>query len=125
MKPIEIPPPRPKKKPMHPYPRKQVSLDKTAISALERPLSSVSPNLPISGQENQSPTSVLSAIGSDDTTDSDMPNESPSPVSSAAVDSGAVFCSEIASLSSEEYKSSPGRDDIRSSPDEQAPPVLP
>ncbi|CAA2980679.1 At5g37260 [Olea europaea subsp. europaea] len=124
VKPIEIPPPRPKKKPMHPYPRKQVSLDKTAISALERPLSSVSPNLPISGQENQSPTSVLSAIGSDDTTDSDMPNESPSPVSSAAVDSGAVFCSEIASLSSEEYKSSPGRDDIRSSPDEQAPPKL-
>ncbi|CAI9753260.1 unnamed protein product [Fraxinus pennsylvanica] len=124
VKPIEIPPPRPKRKPMHPYPRKQVSPVKTAISAPEKPLSSVSPNLSASEHENQSPTSVLSAIGSDDTTDSDMINESPSPVSSTAVNSGAVFCSEIANLSSEEFKYSPGQEDVRSSPKEQAPPKL-
>ncbi|KAL2499092.1 Protein REVEILLE 1 [Abeliophyllum distichum] len=121
VKPIEIPPPRPKRKPVHPYPRKQGSPVKTAISAPKEPLSSVSPNLSVLELENQSPTSVLSAIGSDATTDSDMPNGSPSPVSSAAVNGGAVFCSEATNLSSEESKSSPGREYVRSSPDEQAP----
>ncbi|KAL2521937.1 protein REVEILLE 7-like [Forsythia ovata] len=109
VKPIEIPPPRPKRKPVHPYPRKQGSPVKTVISAPKKPLSSVSPSLSVLELENQSPTSVLSAIGSDATTDSDMPNGCSSPVSSAAANS------------SEESKSSPGREYVRSSPDEQAP----
>ncbi|XP_020548212.1 protein REVEILLE 7-like isoform X1 [Sesamum indicum] len=62
LSPIEIPPPRPKKKPLHPYPRKTVDPANTEVvvsnqvggtteSAAER--------------ENYSPTSVFSAIGSD------------------------------------------------------------
>ncbi|XP_021907539.1 protein REVEILLE 7-like [Carica papaya] len=59
IKPIDIPPPRPKRKPVHPYPRKSsVSLKGRAIQA-ER---IVSPNLLASGKETQSPTSVLSAV---------------------------------------------------------------
>lgn len=61
---IEIPPPRPKRKPMHPYPRKSVDVVEgiRALNQLER---SLSPNLSVSEKENQSPTSVLSAIASD------------------------------------------------------------
>ncbi|KAI5568642.1 hypothetical protein BDE02_12G027500 [Populus trichocarpa] len=64
LKPIEIPPPRPKRKPAHPYPRKPVNvLEVTgASSQLER---SPSPNSSVSEKENQSPTSVLSALASD------------------------------------------------------------
>ncbi|KAG6752802.1 hypothetical protein POTOM_042840 [Populus tomentosa] len=64
VKPIEIPPPRPKRKPAHPYPRKPVNvLEGTgASSQLER---SPSPNSSVSEKENQSPTSVLSALASD------------------------------------------------------------
>lgn len=40
MKPFEIPPPRPKKKPTHPYPRKQIL-----------------------SEHNRSPSSTLSAVG--------------------------------------------------------------
>ncbi|KAI9100156.1 hypothetical protein K1719_024374 [Acacia pycnantha] len=58
MESIEIPPPRPKRKPMHPYPHFD--------------------------QENQSPKSVLSAVGSETlgSSDSDTPNGSSSPISS-------------------------------------------
>ncbi|KAL3613363.1 hypothetical protein CASFOL_042776 [Castilleja foliolosa] len=77
VKPIEIPPPRPKRKPMHPYPRKLVSPVKTAISIPKK-----SPNT--MDTENQSPTSVLSVIGSDSSVglDSCRPNGNLSSVSS-------------------------------------------
>ncbi|KAL3838742.1 hypothetical protein ACJIZ3_023333 [Penstemon smallii] len=58
-KPIEIPPPRPKRKPMHPYPRKSVSPLKNGILVPEKPNRSTSPNL------SQSPTSVLSSVSSE------------------------------------------------------------
>ncbi|CAK7327915.1 unnamed protein product [Dovyalis caffra] len=63
LKPIEIPPPRPKRKPMHPYPRKPVDILEATLSScqLER---SPSPNSSASEKENRSPTSVLSALGS-------------------------------------------------------------
>lgn len=61
---IEIPPPRPKRKPLHPYPRK--CADSTIAN---RPIGEPK-NAPISSssgsdQENGSPVSVLSAMQSD------------------------------------------------------------
>ncbi|KAF5957951.1 hypothetical protein HYC85_005176 [Camellia sinensis] len=92
VKPIEIPPPRPKRKPVHPYPRKLVA-PLTTGTADEQPRRSTSPNLSVSEHENQSPTSVFSAIGSEilGTTGSNTPNDSPSPVSSAAVANNGSF----------------------------------
>ncbi|KAL7143783.1 hypothetical protein ABFS83_08G215000 [Erythranthe nasuta] len=55
--PIEIPPPRPKKKPTNPYPRKTVSI-------AEKPKSMMSADSSVFEQANQSPTSVLSASDS-------------------------------------------------------------
>ncbi|GLU12818.1 hypothetical protein SLE2022_294770 [Rubroshorea leprosula] len=64
IKPIEIPPPRPKRKPMHPYPRK--CSDSTKGMSLETQLErSPSPNELVREQENKSPTSVLSPFASD------------------------------------------------------------
>ncbi|XP_068645370.1 protein REVEILLE 1-like [Aristolochia californica] len=85
VKAIEIPPPRPKRKPMHPYPRKMVHSSSTkCISVSEHAERSSSPLL--SEQENGSPTSVLSAVGSDTMgfTVSNIANACSSPVSSAA-----------------------------------------
>ncbi|OVA19675.1 SANT/Myb domain [Macleaya cordata] len=65
VRPIEIPPPRPKRKPMHPYPRKIVHSTKKRIAVSEQPERSMSPNLSVSEEENRSPTSVLSAAGSE------------------------------------------------------------
>ncbi|XP_040998659.1 protein REVEILLE 7-like isoform X1 [Juglans microcarpa x Juglans regia] len=64
IEPVEIPPPRPKKKPSHPYPRKSVdSLNGISVTnQLER---SPSPNLLVGEKDTKSPTSVLSAAGSD------------------------------------------------------------
>ena len=64
LKPIEIPPPRPKRKPAHPYPRKSVDIRKgtPASSQLD---GSPSPNSSASEKDNLSPTSVLSALASD------------------------------------------------------------
>uniref|UniRef100_A0A6N2LL27 Uncharacterized protein n=1 Tax=Salix viminalis TaxID=40686 RepID=A0A6N2LL27_SALVM len=64
LKPIEIPPPRPKRKPTHPYPRKSVNIRKgtPTSSQMDR---SPSPNSSASEKENPSPTSVLSALTSD------------------------------------------------------------
>ncbi|KAM6562903.1 hypothetical protein CsatB_022901 [Cannabis sativa] len=64
MKPVEIPPPRPKRKPMHPYPRKFVeSFNGTSVlNQLER---SPSPNFAATDKGIKSPTSVLSSHGSD------------------------------------------------------------
>ncbi|KFK25943.1 hypothetical protein AALP_AA8G183100 [Arabis alpina] len=75
LEPIVIPPPRPKRKPMHPYPRKFGNeADQTSRS--------VSP----SERDNRSPTSVLSTVGSEalGSSDSHSPNRSVSPVSSAS-----------------------------------------
>ncbi|XP_027335832.1 protein REVEILLE 1-like [Abrus precatorius] len=76
---IEIPPPRPKRKPMHPYPRKLVETPNKEILIQEQPMKSSDFD-----QENQSPKSVLSAVGSDSlgSSDSDTPNGSLSPASS-------------------------------------------
>ncbi|ONI14894.1 hypothetical protein PRUPE_3G014900 [Prunus persica] len=84
--PIDIPPPRPKRKPMRPYPRKLVHPVNKETFIVERPTRSASPNLSVSEPENQSPTSVLSVIGSDTlgSADSNTPSRSLSPVSSAA-----------------------------------------
>lgn len=81
VKPIEIPPPRPKRKPMHPYPRKLSAPLKTGGHHGR----STSPNSSGSDQENQSPTSVLSAGGSNMFAlgDTCSPNPGSSPVSSA------------------------------------------
>ncbi|OAY60575.1 protein REVEILLE 1 isoform X2 [Manihot esculenta] len=93
VEPIEIPPPRPKRKPMHPYPRKLVHPLNKEPSIPEQPLRSSSPNFSISEQENQSPTSVLSAFGSDalGSIDSNSPNRSLSPVSCAGGSHPADF----------------------------------
>lgn len=63
---IEIPPPRPKRKPLHPYPRKCADSNAT----VPNPAMGQTDNAPISSpsgsdQENGSPVSVLSAMQSD------------------------------------------------------------
>ncbi|CAF1697670.1 unnamed protein product [Brassica napus] len=75
VEPIVIPPPRPKRRPMHPYPRKLGNEGDQASR-------SVSP----SERDNQSPTSVLSPVGSEalDSSDSHSPDRSLPPVSSAS-----------------------------------------
>ncbi|KAK4742883.1 hypothetical protein SAY87_000884 [Trapa incisa] len=61
--PVEIPPPRPKKKPAHPYPRKTLHVKLTSnLYPLER---SPSSNYSSLEKETGSPTSVLSAICSE------------------------------------------------------------
>ncbi|KAM5558280.1 protein REVEILLE 1 [Rosa sericea] len=84
--PIDIPPPRPKRKPMRPYPRKHVHPLDTETSNLEQPIRSAPKNLSVSELENQSPTSVLSPMGSDTigSSDSSTPSGSLSPVSLVA-----------------------------------------
>ncbi|XP_071693756.1 protein REVEILLE 1-like [Rutidosis leptorrhynchoides] len=77
VKPTEIPPPRPKRKPMHPYPRKLSTSSKIG----GRNARCTSPNSSGSDQENQSPTSVLSPGGSNIFGDSCSPNMRSSPVS--------------------------------------------
>ncbi|GMI99484.1 hypothetical protein HRI_003617700 [Hibiscus trionum] len=71
---IEIPPPRPKRKPMHPYPRKSVASLKEI---------SPSPNHFVSEQDNNSPSSVLSAFVFDamGSSASEQPNRCSSPTS--------------------------------------------
>ncbi|XP_057807295.1 protein REVEILLE 1-like [Salvia miltiorrhiza] len=117
VKPVEIPPPRPKRKPMHPYPRKLGSPVKMGILIPER-----------SASPNQSPTSVLSVVGSDQSSggaDSCMPNGSSSPVSSSplARTTAHIFGSEAPKLLSEDGVSSSqsDREDENSSTDEEIP----
>lgn len=123
VKSIEIPPPRPKRKPMHPYPRKMATPHKSGTLAPEKLKRSASPDFCISEPENQSPTSVLSALGSDafGTVDSSKPSENSSPVSSAvAENSGDLVLSEPSDFILEERKSSPARAYASSNPDNQA-----
>ncbi|KAL8159615.1 hypothetical protein V2J09_001152 [Rumex salicifolius] len=61
---MEIPPPRPKRKPMHPYPRKLVIPVIKDMNFQQQSVRSTSPNSSVD-QENQSPTSVLSAFASE------------------------------------------------------------
>ncbi|KAI4319245.1 hypothetical protein MLD38_032870 [Melastoma candidum] len=60
---VEIPPPRPKRKPLHPYPRK--SGDTKGMTIMYNIERSPSPNYVQSAQFSGSPTSVLSSHGSD------------------------------------------------------------
>ncbi|KAJ8629337.1 hypothetical protein MRB53_022660 [Persea americana] len=85
MKSIEIPPPRPKRKPLHPYPRKLVHQSAKGLSVCEQPERSPSPIASIYEQENRSPSSVMSAIESStmESTVSNPSNHCSSPVSSA------------------------------------------
>ncbi|KAG0492047.1 hypothetical protein HPP92_005445 [Vanilla planifolia] len=82
---MEIPPPRPKKKPSHPYPRKLCNPSSNKDPAVGWPLLPCTPNVSNSVQETKSPTSVLSAVGSDTirTTASNTPKTCMSPASSA------------------------------------------
>lgn len=71
---IEIPPPRPKRKPIHPYPRKLVhSSSVKGITTSKGPERGFSLVLPSTEQENGSPKSVLSTLGSE-LSDSTIPN---------------------------------------------------
>ncbi|OIW16122.1 hypothetical protein TanjilG_18837 [Lupinus angustifolius] len=81
---IEIPPPRPKRKPMHPYPRKLVETRKKRVSNTEQPLRPCSLKSSHFDQEDISPKSVLSADVSEalGSSDSDTPTQSLSPLSS-------------------------------------------
>ncbi|TKY47353.1 REVEILLE 1 [Spatholobus suberectus] len=102
---IEIPPPRPKRKPMHPYPRKPVETPNKEVSIPKQLTKSSSLKSSDFDQENQSPKSVLSAVGSDSlgSSDSDTPNGSLSPVSSiSGVHTGSFTCAEPKTTSSEE-----------------------
>ncbi|XP_058090531.1 protein CCA1-like [Magnolia sinica] len=85
VKSIEIPPPRPKRKPVHPYPRKLIHSSTKGISVPEQLERSSSPTSAYE-QDNRSPSSVLSAVGSDTvwSTVSNLSNGCSSPVSSAA-----------------------------------------
>ncbi|KAK7291320.1 hypothetical protein RIF29_06365 [Crotalaria pallida] len=64
IQPIDIPPPRPKRKPLHPYPRKSVGSSKGNSIPSESGISPSS-NLLIAEKDTQSPTSVLTAFGSE------------------------------------------------------------
>ncbi|XP_010558668.1 PREDICTED: protein REVEILLE 1-like isoform X2 [Tarenaya hassleriana] len=82
---IVIPPPRPKRKPMHPYPRKLGNPSAKEISGTDQSRRSVSPpDLSVSEGDDQSPTSVLSSVCSDafGSADTNSPNSILSPVSS-------------------------------------------
>lgn len=86
LKAIEIPPPRPKRKPLRPYPRKlgnSSSKETPALKQLERPPLQTHT---ICEEENRSPTSVLSAVGSEalGSMFSNSQNICSSPVASAA-----------------------------------------
>ncbi|KAL6524586.1 ER-phagy receptor 1 [Orobanche hederae] len=62
--PIGIPPPRPKKKPLHPYPRKSKTTCSINTKVVISRQVEGSTEESVSGRENCSPTSVLSALGS-------------------------------------------------------------
>ncbi|CAM8924517.1 unnamed protein product [Rhodiola kirilowii] len=69
---IEIPPPRPKRKPTHPYPRKLVDAQNYIQSPAFQPEKRICPHIVNCDTENQSPNSVLSAA---------MPHMLDSPIS--------------------------------------------
>ncbi|XP_045823577.1 protein REVEILLE 1-like isoform X2 [Trifolium pratense] len=95
---IEIPPPRPKRKPVHPYPRKLVEMtdDSKGISIPKKVMNPISLKTSDFDQENQSPKSVLSTPGSESlsSSDSDTINVSLSPISSISCVCASVFTSD-------------------------------
>lgn len=106
---VEIPPPRPKRKPVHPYPRKPGSAVKTSrTSTPEKLTRSVSQDV-----STQSPTSVLSENHSDESArvGSSTPQGSSSPVSSTPINEVPTG-------------SEPTQDGGKSSRDEEVYPVL-
>ncbi|KAK4347626.1 hypothetical protein RND71_033965 [Anisodus tanguticus] len=121
VKPIEIPPPRPKRKPMHPYPRKLATPVKSGTPVPEKSKRSLSPNMPMSEHENQSPTSVLSAHGSDvlGTADSSKRSGSASPVSSAGHGNSGGFVLSESPNSILENTSSPAQANASTNPENQ------
>lgn len=125
VEPIEIPPPRPKRKPMRPYPRKMVHPLNKDTSILEQPLQSSSPHVSVSEQENQSPKSVLSAVGSDalGSIDSNTPNSSSSPVSCAGCCNSAKFTFCEPNLTPEDHGCASPATVTATVPDEQSPKV--
>ncbi|CAI9110312.1 OLC1v1010314C1 [Oldenlandia corymbosa var. corymbosa] len=103
--PIEIPPPRPKRKPLHPYPRKVSASTKGKALTIDKRARSVAPDVGLSTEDNQSPTSVLSATAfcsdAPGATDSNSPDGSLSPVSSVVGGGSTVLeISEQPNLSS-------------------------
>ncbi|KAL9235206.1 hypothetical protein vseg_009989 [Gypsophila vaccaria] len=74
--PIEIPPPRPKRKPSRPYPRKHV-LPTHKENPIDQLTRFPSPNSSI--HESRSPTSVLSPLASDNLASEDSPTRNGSP----------------------------------------------
>ncbi|KAK1296215.1 Protein LHY [Acorus calamus] len=86
VKPIEIPPPRPKRKPMHPYPRKSSNLPVKGTSSLVQLERSPSPRMFTCGHDNGSPKSVLPALGSD-------------AMGSTVLNSGSICSSPVSSAS--------------------------
>lgn len=112
---IEIPPPRPKRKPVHPYPRKVVEVSKKEISISEHPLRSNSLKSSDFGQENNSPKSVLSAVVSETgaSSDSDTPTRSLSPISSISGVPTNRFPLAEPKSSLEEEGSSPSTHDVQ------------
>lgn len=111
---IAIPPPRPKRKPMNPYPRKLGAPVKTGTSVPEKLARSVSQD--VSEQETQSPTSVLSENHSEASAraDSCTPDGSSSPVSSALALIAGTSCGiEVPT------RAEPRQEDGNSSPDEE------
>lgn len=122
VKPIEIPPPRPKRKPMHPYPRKLAAPVKSATPVPEKSTGSLSPNMSLSEIENRSPTSVLSVHGSDapGMVDSSRRRGSASPVSSAGGGNSGGFVLSEPPNSILEDSSSPAQANARINPENQA-----
>lgn len=92
---IEVPPPRPKRKHMHPYPRNVVKVN-SGTSVMDEDNRSSSPNLLISGQENYSPSTVFSALGSEITgaTDCNLPHDGLSSTSTVDDQLSGFFPSE-------------------------------
>ncbi|KAL3527397.1 hypothetical protein ACH5RR_012053 [Cinchona calisaya] len=124
-KPIEIPPPRPKRKPLHPYPRKLSNSVKSGALAIEKPTRAVAPNVWIPIEANQSPTSVLSkfCLDTPGATDSNTPEGSLSPVSSVVGGSSSFVLSEPPNLSSPKVNTSPSGSQVHncSHQDEESP----
>ncbi|KAL1536898.1 protein REVEILLE 2-like isoform X2 [Salvia divinorum] len=111
---IEIPPPRPKRKPVHPYPRKPGSVAKTRASISEKLMRSASQD--VLEQETQSPTSVLSENHSDTSCRADTCTQegSSSPASSAFPLDASASCGAEAPTRTE-----PVNENGKSSPDEE------
>ncbi|CAN4078421.1 unnamed protein product [Withania somnifera] len=121
-KPIEIPPPRPKRKPIHPYPRKLASPVKSGTPVPEKSPMSLSPNMSMSERENQSPTSVLSVHDADalGMADSNKCGGSASPVSSAGGGNSGGFVLSEPPNSILEDSSSPAQANASTNPGDQA-----